>query len=270
MDYDSRIYRFKEFFDSHYLNFDHPVWKELYELFQASDHLPISALDVWKGLVKSPKGMLTFFFSEFNDPNLILKISQELGFIWQLVPVYRWEESFASYLENLNSKNPNRITIRLRSDKLSEIQNVLGLQSLVDLFNEITGSIPIQLITSLLQMKINGQEGSPGVRTRHPEGEHWSSFAAGFIDLKFRQLPDELRHILPAGLHSWQRPVVYLPIILAYHSINGRFIRVQELNPEVLLGIKLNMDFDQTYFDDVFSCVQGFCYFNYSTNSSNS
>jgi hypothetical protein len=267
LDYDSRIYRFKEFFDTHYLNFDHPVWEELYDLFQTSNHLPISALDVWKGLVKSPKGMLTFFFSEFNDPNLILKISQELGFIWQLVPVYRWEESFASYSENLNSKYPNRITIRLRSDKLDEIQNVLGLQSLVDLFNEITGSIPIQLIASLLQMKINGQEGSPGVRTRHPEGEHWASFAAGFIDLKFRQLPDELRNILPDGLHSWQKPVVYLPIILAYHSINGRFIRVQELNPEVLLGIKLNMDFDQTYFDDVFSCVQGFCYFNYSNNN---
>uniref|UniRef100_UPI0040473F22 STY4851/ECs_5259 family protein n=1 Tax=Algoriphagus sp. TaxID=1872435 RepID=UPI0040473F22 len=271
LDYDSRIYRFKEFFDTHYLNFDHPVWKELYELFQASDHLPISALDVWKGLVKSPKGMLTFFFSDYYDPNLILKISQELGFIWQLVSVYKWEESFSSYLENLNSKYPNTTTIRLRSEKLSEIQNVLGLQSLVDLLNKVTGPISVQLIASLLKMKINGQEGTTGVRTRHrhPEGEHWASFAGGFIDLKYRQLPDELKNILPDGLHSWQKPVVYLPIILAYHSIHGRFIRVQELNPEVLLGIKLNMDFDQTYFDDVFSCVQGFCYFNYSTNSSN-
>jgi hypothetical protein len=267
LDYDSRIYTFKEFFDSHYLNFDHPVWKELYELFQASDHLPISALDVWKGLVKSPKGMLTFFFSDYYDPNLILKISQELGFIWQLVSVYRWKESYASYLEYLNSKYYNLNTTRLRTDKLSEIQNVLGLESLVDLFNEATGPIPVQLIVSLLNWKINGQEGGPGVRTRHPEGEHWASFAGGFIDLKFRQLPDELRNILPDGLHSWQKPVVYLPIILAYHSINGGFIQVQELNPEVLLGIKLNMDFDKTYFDDAFSCVQGFCYFNYSNNT---
>jgi hypothetical protein len=154
LDYDSRIYRFKEFFDSHYLNFDHPVWKELYELFQASDHLPISALDVWKGLVKSPKGMLTFFFSDYYDPNLILKISQELGFIWQLVSVYRWKESYASYLEYLNSKYFHLNTTRLRTDKLSEIQNVLGLESLVDLFNEATGPIPVQLIVSLLKVTL--------------------------------------------------------------------------------------------------------------------
>src|SRR5690606_14231445 len=63
LDYGQRIARFKEFFDSIYLNFEHPVWKEIYELYKVTEQLPISALDVWKGLIKSPKGILTFFFS---------------------------------------------------------------------------------------------------------------------------------------------------------------------------------------------------------------
>ena len=258
LDYDSRIQRFKEFFDTHYLNFDHPVWKELYELFQASEHLPISALDVWKGLVKSPKGMLTFFFSDYFNSNLTRKISEELGFIWQLVSVYRWKESFTTYLEYLNSKDLKFDTNRSKAIKLSEIQNILGLESLAVLLNENPVPINIQLISILMDGHINGQEGSPGIRTRHLEDKKWPLFVGEFISSKFNQLPNELKNLLPTELKNWQMPVVYLPIILAYHSINGRFIRVQELNPEILLGIKLNMDFDKTYFDDVYSLIQGF------------
>jgi len=227
-------------------------------LFQASEHLPISALDVWKGLVKSPKGMLTFFFSDYFNSNLTRKISEELGFIWQLVSVYRWKESFTTYLEYLNSKDLKFDTNRSRAIKLSEIQNILGLESLAVLLNENPVPINIQLISILMDGHINGQEGSPGIRTRHLEDKKWPLFVGEFISSKFNQLPNELKNLLPTELKNWQMPVVYLPIILAYHSINGRFIRVQELNPEILLGIKLNMDFDKTYFDDVYSLIQGF------------
>jgi hypothetical protein len=268
LDYNARINRFKEFFDTHYLNFQHPVWKELYELFQASDHLPISALDVWKGLVKSPKGMLTFFFSDYYDPILTQKISRELGFIWQLISVRKWEESYEAYFEFLEAKGYNVGTANaLKSDKLREIQNVLGLISLERLLDKTAFPIPVQLIATLFESKINGTDRSPGLRRRNPIPEQGITFVDKFIQIKFQQLPDELKNILPLGLPDWEKAIIYLPIILAYHSINGGFIQNQELNPEILFGIKLRMDFDQNYFDDVFSYVQGFCYFNNSINT---
>jgi hypothetical protein len=70
-------------------------------------------------------------------------------------------------------------------------------------------------------------------------------------------------------LLSWQKPVIYLPIILAYHSAVGNFLNPNEVSAEVLLGFKLNMDFDRQYFDDIYDSVQGYCY-SESLNNQNS
>jgi hypothetical protein len=268
--FDQRIQRFKEFFDSCHLNFDHEVWKELYELFKATEHLPISALDVWKGLVKSPKGMLTLLFSSYADSALIQKVSQELGFLWHLVSVYRWQEIFSAWLAKLtNSENYFQFVDAFRSDKLNIIENELGLYSLVVLFNQTPNNFSIQSLKDIVQSVVNGGAGKLGVRARNPQGVFWASFVGSFIIEKFTQLPEELRSILPDGLHGWQKPVIYLPVILAFHSVNGRLINPQELNPEILLGFKLNMDFDKVYFDDVYSMVQGFCFTHYYYNPNN-
>ncbi|MEB2777480.1 STY4851/ECs_5259 family protein [Algoriphagus sp. D3-2-R+10] len=270
LDYDQRIQRFKEFFDSCYLNFDHEVWKELYELFKATEHLPISALDVWKGLVKSPKGMLTLLFSSYADSALIQKVSQELGFLWHLVSLYMWQEVFTTWLEKLtNSENYFQFLDAFKSDKLNIIENELGLYSLVELLNQTPNSFPIQSLKDIFHSVVNGGAGKLGVRARNPQGVYWASFVGNFIVEKFTQLPEELRSILPDGLHGWQKPVIYLPVILAFHSVNGRLINAQELNPEILLGFKLNMDFDKEYFDDVYSMVQGFCFSQYFYNPNN-
>jgi len=224
-------------------------------------------LDVWKGLVKSPKGMLTFFFSHYSDSSLIQKVSEELGFVWHFVPVFRWQEVFSTWSESMLNSDVNTALIEVfKSGKLSKIKNELGLFSLVELLVQQFQPINIQLLTVLIKSDINGENGRLGVRTRHPEGVHWASYASEFIQEKFNQLPDELKRIIPAGLNNWQKPVVYLPVILAYQSINSWFIQIKELSPETLLGIKLNMDFDRTYFDDVYSKVQGFCFNNYFNN----
>lgn len=271
LDYDQRIARFKEFFDNQYLNFDHPVWKELYDLFKATEHLPISALDVWKGLVKSPKGVLTFFFSEYSDSFLFQKLSLELGFIWHFVSIYRWQEAFQAWYDSmlnsetfllLSKKYPNYLEDE-KSSRLDIIKNELGLYSLSELFGQAPQTINIHLLTFLVASDINGESGRLGIRTRHPEGVYWASYASEFILEKYNHLPEELKSIIPAGLNNWQKPVVYLPVILAYQSTESRFIKINELSPETLLGIKLNMDFDRTYFDDVYSKVQGFCFQKY-------
>lgn len=267
LDYGQRITRFKEFFDSLYLNFEHSVWKELYDLYKVTEHLPISALDVWKGLIKSPKGILTFFFSQYADPTLLQRVSEELGFIWHFVSVYRWQEAFLAWSDSImNSKTYSQFFEIFRSNKLTRIKNELGLLSLVEFLGKEPKTMNIQLLAHVIASDINGESGSLGIRTRHPEGVFWASYVGDFILEKFKQLPEELKRIIPVGLHGWQKPVVYLPIILAYQSVKGRIIKVNELTPEILLGIKLNMEFDRTYFDGVYSIVQGFCFHQYLNN----
>jgi hypothetical protein len=264
LDFEKRISRFKEFFDNQYLNFQDPVWEELYNLFKTTEHLPISALDVWKGLIKSPKGMLTFFFSEFSEPSLFKKVSQELGFIWHFIPVYRWEEAFNNWsVSILNSENNSQFFEIFKSTKFNEIKNELGLYGLIEHFNHEHQTINIQLLTFLLSNDINGENGKLGVRARHSGDVFWASYAGDFVVEKFNLLPEDLKSALPKGLPLWQKPVIYLPVILAYQSVNSSFIKLYDLEPEVMLGIKLNMDFDREYFDDVYSKVQGFCLTQY-------
>ncbi|MEB2786516.1 STY4851/ECs_5259 family protein [Algoriphagus persicinus] len=268
-DYEKRISRFKEFFDAKYLQFDDPVWKELYELFKATEHLPISALDVWKGLVKSPKAMLTFLFSSFAELALIQKVSLELGFIWHLVSLYRWQEAFGTWSDYLEkSEEYNQIANIFKSAKLELIKNELGLDSLVELLNQTPDVMTSQQLAYFVNLDINGETGRLGLRGRHPDGVFWASYAKEFIVDKIKDLPNELKNIVPNGLYGWQKPVIYLPLVLAYHSNNSRFINVHELRPEILLGIKLNMDFDKAYFDDVYSKVQGF-FFSQSCSQAN-
>lgn len=261
LDFDSRIQRFKEYFDNLYLNFEHGVWKELYDLFIATEHLPISALDIWKGLVLSPKGMLTLLLSFYGVPDLIHRVSQELSFMWQMVQIDIWKEVFVNWEDQLNhSEIYAKHKDSLIKDKLLIIKTQLGIKSIEDYLSDSPQKINADVLLILISADINGSEGSMGLRTRHPDGVFWASHAADYIKDKFKFLPVEIRNLIPDGLHSWQKPVAYLPVILGYHSVVGDFISLNEINAEVMLGFKLNIDFDRQYFEDVYAGVQGYCY----------
>jgi hypothetical protein len=180
------------------------------------------------------------------------------------VPVFRWKETFSNWsVSILNSKNNSRFFEVFKSTKLNEIKNELGLYGLIDYFNSEHQTINIQLLNFLLSNDINGESGKLGVRARHSGGVFWASYASDFLVEKFNLLPEDLKNALPRVLPNWQKPVVYLPVILAYQSVNSSFIKLYDLEPEIILGIKLNMDFDREYFDDVYSKVQGFCLTQY-------
>lgn len=258
LSYSDRIKSFKDYFDARYLDFSHDVWRELYDLYQATKHLPMNALDVWKGLVKSPKGILTFLFSSYADRELIKRITDELGFIWHFISLYRWKETYGEWLKSI----PDMPLIENYGDLLK--QNKLQLIESLELFclkEYLIGNLinlPNIILQDLINVDINGSDGNLGLRSRHPEGL-WSNYASDFINQKFWELPNDLKEIIPHIHQEFQKPVVFLPVILAYHSVHGKHIMVRELTPEILLGFKLNMDFDKTYFDDVYAKVQGFC-----------
>jgi hypothetical protein len=246
--YLDRIKSFKEFFDARYLDFSHDVWRELYDLYQATKHLPMNALDVWKGLVKSPKGMLTFLFSEYRDPKLIKQLTDQLGFLWQLVSIHKWNESFNTWLDiDTNIHNIE--------DLKSTLDEILGLKNLLINLNKPDME---EQFNNEINVAINGTGGKPGVRGRHDNGS-WPTYAYEFINTKFNQLPTQIKNIIPCVDNRNEKSVIFLPVILAYHSVNGNYILVNELSPEILLSFKLNMDFDRTYFDDVYAKIQGFC-----------
>jgi hypothetical protein len=258
LNFEPRIRRFKEFFDGRYLDFSHDVWRELYDLYQATKHLPMNALDVWKGLVKSPKGMLTFLLSSYADTELIKRITDEMGFIWHFISLYRWKETYGEWLISIPNMpfNENHRDL-LKQNKLQLIES-LELFCLKEYLIGNLINLPNIILQDLINVDINGSDGNLGLRSRHPEGL-WANYASDFINKKFWELPNTLKDMIPHIHQEFQKSVVFLPVIMAYHSVNGNHIMVRELTPEILLGFKLNMEFDKTYFDDVYAKVQGFC-----------
>lgn len=259
LNYSDRIKSFKDYFDAKYLDFTHDVWRELYDLYQATKHLPMNALDVWKGLVKSPKGMLTFLFSSYADTELIKRITNEMGFIWHFISLYRWKETYGEWLKSIPDKPLiENYSELLRQNKLQLIES-LELFCLKEYLLGSLNNLPSQILRFLINDDINGNEGNLGLRSRHPEGL-WANYASDLINQKFWTLPNILKEMIPHIHQEFQKPVVFLPVIMAYHSVVGNHINVrEELKPEMLLGFKLNMDFDKAYFDDVYAKVQGFC-----------
>jgi hypothetical protein len=257
LEYKIRIDRFKEFFDGLHLNFNHGVWKELYELYKATEHLPMNALDMWKGLVKSPKGMLTYLFSPYADPIIITRLTNELGFVWHMISVFRWHECFNIWLDNEDN-------IQYIEEFRNIIEDTIGLEKLFTNLNQQNFAVNDNYKNDLF-IEINGAAGTPGIIGRHNDAD-WPCYASNLIIEKFKLLPPALKNTIPRVQYGWQKPIVFLPFILAYHSVNGKFILVQELTPEILMGIKLNINFDKKYFDDIYAKVQGFCITNFYRN----
>lgn len=264
-----RFEALKKLFDASYNNFSTDLWRELYELYQETKHLPMNALDVWKGLIKSPKGMLTFLFSNYADEEFITRITNEMGFIWQLIELSTWIETYKIWLD-YTSKLPSihLYAKELKDTKIKLIRS-LKLDCLIEFLENTFGRLNSNNLAFIIQNEINedinGSQGKLGLRTRHPEGI-WANYACDYIDRKFNNLPQDLKNMIPKINQYFQKPVVYLPVIMAYHSVKGNYINESEITPEILLGFKMNMNFDKIYFDDVFSKLQGFCIIQYFKN----
>lgn len=262
MPYSVRKKKLIDIFDSKFCQFDDPLWEELYTLWEATSHLPFDAHDVWKALVQSNKGMLTLMMSDYMEPSLIDGLAIQFNFNWRIVNINDWKE----VLKNWFSSNFQKPYFQhFLSLKLDFIQDNLGFTLIKYLMSGEIEPVKGTEFRSSLEKLINGdfKKRIIGLRARNGHGTPWASYSSEFIKSKYLLLPESVKELIPAQFPDWQKPAIYTPIILAYHSIYGDLILPEEMDKQIELGLLLNSEFDVDYFEQAYKISQKYFYSNF-------
>jgi len=241
--------------------FDHSDWKELKEIFGLTKHYSLHIFDYWKALVRSNKGLIAALL-KFNK-SIITKISDEFAVNWYVIPVEDWISVFKAYKKYLEAKYEYKDIIQLLESKIDFISAEFTLKSIGEVLKHKLGlSDEIKKInadifnyffkpmhTTFIQRNIDG---------------NWPINSAEIMS-QINNLPQDLRLLIPEIQQGrgYMKPVIYLPFLLAYHTINPAFLDISNLSNQLRFEVYLIMNFDEEYFQEAFYLSQAYCYSNY-------
>jgi hypothetical protein len=237
----------------------------MYELYDQLKHLPLNVLDIWKCIVNVPEALTTYLFSLYSNPEVLTKLTDSYNVRWRLIPIRVWEQAFDGLRKYLIDTGYEEIAEELIQEKLNTIE-ALGMPEISQILRGEKHQVAEEQCRFLMNLYVNGVEGNPGIRGRHAEGIRWETNASDFIIEKFIGLPLTLRKMLPLGLPKFQQPVLYLPFIVAYHSVIGDYIHINELDGITRLGITVNINFDQSYFEGSYALLLNYCLQHYANH----
>jgi len=244
-------------------DFSHINWKTLQQLNKCTSHLPFTALDVWKALLKSDGGLVTFFL--LFDPTTIAKLSHEFSVNWYRIPVSTWLNGFRAFQAYM----PASIAAMVLNQKIQELEAGCSLRSLAQIIRTMvlneTATPDFQMclhsvcIQPLVNDEIMGRQGNPGLIQKH-RGRQFPIYLSQELIIAFHNLPPNIQNlapIIPANF-GYIRPVAYLPILLAYRSVWPQAgINITAVNQ---LHLKQLIDFDEDYFNLIYNLIQAHCW----------
>ena len=238
---------------------EHKSWGYLDCLWKKTSHLPMVTFDLWKLAISEPKFLACLLIRDYDA--IVEKLESELPLIWELVHLLDWEEALNLY--------KSKILLSLDDDE--------------ELVNEILGK-KIQKITKLslsmistgqiLRFKLLGvnspelqamqspvsefpkpqlEEEFQNLLRRQSESE-WP-MVLNIIHLKCHELPDEYVSLLSIH-HSFQRSVVYLPLLLAWRLLSTDILDWPNSATD-LFKIQQLKCFDEDWFSAAFQYLSG-------------
>jgi hypothetical protein len=246
-----RVEYFKEIFAALANDFNDPLWLELHLMYQETKHLPLSTFDVWTGLSKCHKALALAYF--FFDSNFLYELEHQFLINWYSISVEDWSNAgdhYQAYLEKHQIGEMNIIANKLDYIDMTTIRALLQRQKL-DLIN-------LSLLTIVVQQQVNGTEVCSGLRPRKASEKNWPTQLATDVIRWFNILDPSIRSTMVEHLNDWEKPVAYLPYVLACHSVKPKLFDLDDLDAKQRFVLKQMVDFDKDYFVQIFNLVQGF------------
>jgi hypothetical protein len=235
-------------------------WRELGELYKVTKHLPLSTLDVWKAAEKSNRTLCTLFFLMPED--FITQLSAEFSILWRAIGVQDWCDSFdlyCDYIKSFSLSDP-ALTCNIIDNKLEQLRSVLGLGAIKSLLDQTIQPLNVDIFAMVLNSHLNGSQGRPGLRARHID-EYWPDSLFKEIQSWYSQIPLAERKLFPS-VSGHQKAVVYLPLVLAYASVNPEFIMAEIKDIQVRFHVEQIKEFDADWFETIFDLTQGLLIIN--------
>lgn len=252
-------------------------WNTLISLLSQLHTLPLSTLEVWKELIRSPFAMAILAL----HPNLSFKeitsrASSELPFLWSLVTRKDWSNASKHILSVYNKMFGNLQDEGKMATMMWEDQMKRRLDAISSYCPAVWAmlhiSIPLpenknnllavknyyNLATTRNHLYIDDNSPLQEVMRRHADDE-WPTY---FLKDVKRQLGDnEIRKFIPR-LSEWQYSVIGLPVLLTLQNYTSQSILFsRDYNADLIFQIRRHLSFSLEWFEQAAQLI-AFCCFS--------
>ena len=239
-------------------------WKQLENLFGATDHLPMSTLDIWRAATLSDFTLVSMFF--IMPENIIRRLTDEFAILWRSIKVIHWKKAFDDYVNYIQGLPlPSTLTGDIISRKLELMKSMLGLITIKSFLDNTIEPLPSVVFGIVLNDALNGSQGQKGLKSRRAD-EEWPDHLQIEVKQWLKVVPkDILEHF--SHIPNHQKPVVFLPVILAFSTVSNETILLELEDIQVRYMIEQIKEFDPEWFQFAFDITQGFFLTNPNENA---
>ena len=241
-------------------NLEAPEWLTLVSLLDHVKNLPLSTLEIWQALLRSPRIMaMIALHPGISFPSLTSRVSTELPFLWILVSRKDWAVASTYVRQYFETLIPGDMARKVWQDLMQRRMEKIGsccpaVNALLHLaiclpceekdLNAIKIVFTAPHVTSLL-FKDDNSEMQKLLR-RHADDEWPIDFISTVEQERYRN--DITPFLFFAQRH--QNGVLGLPILLAIQAFVSRDVSIP-LPPEqdVIFNIRKHLHFDAEWFE---------------------
>jgi hypothetical protein len=254
----SRIKALEKYLNELSHSFDHEDWREIAWQRNETTHLPMASLDIWSAFAKNHNALVSLFCQAGGE--VVDSLTSEYPLLLEIVPVNCWTEGLKRYHNYLSIGYDDAVSRILIDSKLSEIRNRFELKCLEEILrNELLLGPQNSQPMNLLLMKLMIDKEYQQLIRSGIDPDTLPLFLASELANAVQKLPDEIKQIVPEVSSPKFKPLVYLPIILAYKSVHPEAYPV-ELIPTQVYRIRKIRRFKGDWFNTIYDYVQGYCW----------
>lgn len=240
----------------------HSGWDYISSLWEHTSHLPLTTFDLWSVAVTEPKFMAQLVLGTKND--VVTKIKAELPVMWELTPLSVWSDTLqrlkAEYEKNLDDAD-------LIADLLFKKINIIG--ALGDSFKGLAQILSFELLgtkapeleaiktrrNNFINAVVFSKQQS--LLTKMADRD-WPYILTNKVSESFK-LYSRLLDIDVNAAHRHQQSTLFLPFLLAMQTITN-VENPLGLSSAEIFKINCIRDFDNDWFDDIYSIVTQWLY----------
>lgn len=241
-------------------DYGHHDWKEIYWLWENTNHLPMGFLDIWSAFAKSPVGICSIYFQTDLGTGPLNRLMSEYPILIEAIDFELWMASAKTFLDYWTEKTDHITAKLLTEKKITDLGEILNRRTLSTfLKNDIleTTTNNNMITADLLRMQIIKPLYEELIIRLNPDT--CPQFLIKEISSAFQSLPEWLKVLIPIVTFNNYIPVVYLPGLLAYKSIYPDGAYPSELKPAQLYKIRKLIEVDEEWFHETYDALQGFC-----------
>jgi hypothetical protein len=237
---------------------EHRSWRYLDNLFQKTQHLTMATFDVWRVAIRET-GFLAVLLV-IDAEGLINKLEEDLLVVWELVSMSEWERALNIYRQKLvrNLEDEPELVTQLVKKKIQRIEKLTpamistGQILRQRLLKETAHELNVIGFPLFLQDRL--KEEFQNLLHRQADN-NWPSLMSGYIEGALSKLPTSYSGLMNT-FNDFQKPVTYLPWILAWRAIWGD----DDLWPEnaaEIFKIRQLREFDEDWFTASYQFLTG-------------